>query len=57
MQSSSVIQHKIEDLETSVQFLADNNIKLQKCLAKNKTIFDEMEERILILGKGSLPKK
>ena len=51
MQSASVIQHKIEELESSVQFLADNNIKLQKCLAQNKTIFDEMEERILILGK------
>ena len=51
MQSASVIQHKIEELESSVQYLADNNIQLQKCLVQNKTFFDEMEERILILGK------
>ena len=51
MQSASVIQHKIEELESSVQYLADNNIQLQKCLVQNKTFFDEMEERILTLGK------
>ena len=50
--SSSMIQQKIEDLEKSVQYLADNNIQLQKCLVQNKTIFSEMEERILILGKA-----
>ena len=50
---SSVIEQKLEDLEKSVQYLADNNIHLQKCLVQNKTICSEMEERILILGKAT----
>ena len=48
----SVIQQKIEDLESSVQYLADQNIQLQKCLAQNKNTVEEMEERILFLGKN-----
>ena len=50
---SSVLQQKLEDLEKSVQYLADNNIQLQKCLVQNKTICSEMEERILTLGEAT----
>ena len=45
------MQNKLEDLEKSVTFLADQNISLMKALDKSQRNSQLMEQRINNLGK------
>ena len=48
--STSNIEDKVDDLERSVTYLADQNISLQKCLDTSNQLVSKLEQRLVILG-------
>ena len=44
------IKQKMGDLESSVTYLADQNIALQKCLDTSNQLVSKLEQRLVILG-------
>ena len=48
--STSIIEHKVDDLERSVTYLADQNISLQKCLDTSNQLVSKLEQRLIALG-------
>ena len=47
---TSSLEHKVDDLERSVTYLADQNISLQKCLDRSNQLVSKLEQRLVILG-------
>ena len=48
--STSNIEDKVDDLERSVTYLADQNISLQKCLDTSNQLVSKLEQRLASLG-------
>ena len=48
--STSNIEDKVDDLERSVTYLADQNISLQKCLDTSNQLVSKLEQRLIALG-------
>ena len=48
--STSNMAQKLDDLERSVTYLADQNITLQKCLDTSNQLVSKLEQRLTILG-------
>ena len=48
--SVSNIEDKVDDLERSVTYLADQNISLQKCLDTSNQLVSKLEQRLVVLG-------
>ena len=44
------IKYKVDDLESSVTYLADQNIALQKCLDISNQLVSKLEQRLVTLG-------
>ena len=44
------MKYKVDDLERSVIYLADQNISLQKCLDTSNQLVSKLEQRLVILG-------
>ena len=44
------MKYKVDDLESSVTYLADQNIALQKCLDTSNQLVSKLEQRLVILG-------
>ena len=48
--STSNMVQRLDDLERSVTFLADQNITLHKCLDRSNQLVSKLEQRLIILG-------
>ena len=48
--STSNMAQKLDDLERSVTYLADQNITLQKCLDTSNQLVSKLDQRLTILG-------
>ena len=47
--SVSNIEDKVDDLERSVTYLADQNITLHKCLDRSNQLVSKLEQKLVIL--------
>ena len=48
--STSNMVQRLDDLERSVTFLADQNITLHKCLDRSNQLVSKLEQKLVILG-------